>query len=76
MVVVETRELAWPGFQVCCMPWPRAAARMRYGTQVLIALENQPTTGSFQALHLLHLVLKQSASYQGSGSKPCSKDHL
>lgn len=75
-MVVRTRELPWPDFQVCCMPLPRAAARRRFDTQVLIALENQPTTGSFQALHLLHLVLKQSASYQGSGSKPCSKDHL
>lgn len=66
MVFVNTRELPWPDFQVCWIPLPRAGARIRCDTEGLIALENQPTTGSFQALHLLPLVLKQSASYQGS----------
>lgn len=57
VVFVKTCELAWPDFQVCRITSSCSEAKMQYDMQVLIALENQPT-GSFRALHLLHLVLK------------------
>lgn len=58
VVFVKTCELTWPDFQVCWITLSCSEAKMQYDMQVLIALENQPTVGSFWALHLLHLVLK------------------